>query len=234
MINYSIHITVHIFEDDHLVDSRYLFNDSPNCGIIGEDIIMPLRKINGNTYSIPNVTSNFSIRELWNWIDHLLFNDEKSTSHTNVLRFVQDYHIVKKYICFNGLRYCIQDLDKPVQYYVRYMGDSIDSPLEIQLLVSGNAGNLSIDNGIRYYMNSKESGHHNEPHVHVDIRHELSGSFSLITGKQLQKNNKIKPKDANAIKLMIMENQKEWIDYWNKHTDGLNVDLNQAFGLIQY
>lgn len=33
---------------------------------------------------------------------------------------------------------------------------------------------------------------------------------------------------------MIKSKQKELIEYWNEHTDGLTVDLNQALGLIKY
>lgn len=36
------------------------------------------------------------------------------------------------------------------------------------------------------------------------------------------------------IKQRILEHQREWLKYWNTHTNGLTVDLNQAFGLIEY
>ena len=32
----------------------------------------------------------------------------------------------------------------------------------------------------------------------------------------------------------INEKRNELIKYWNEHTDGLTVDLNQAFDLIKY
>ena len=82
-------------------------------------------------------------------------------------------------------------------------------------------------------MYSKEAGTHNAPHVHVDIRHEVSGSFSLIDGKQLS-DGKISKKDKKKIEKVITDNKKKFLNYWNQHTDGLTVDLNQALGLIQY
>ena len=36
------------------------------------------------------------------------------------------------------------------------------------------------------------------------------------------------------IKEIIENNQKDFLIYWNEHTDGLDVDLNQALGLIHY
>lgn len=105
--------------------------------------------------------------------------------------------------------------------------------IEIQLLLCMDAGSVFEDDGIRYYMNSREAGKHNEPHVHVDIRHETSGSFSIITGKKLSK-GKIKTSDVRKIQMMIANHQAELINFWNEHTDGLTVDLDQAFGLIGY
>ena len=89
------------------------------------------------------------------------------------------------------------------------------------------------DDGIRYYMNSKEAGKHNLPHVHVDIRHERSGSFSIITGEKLS-GDRIRSSDEHKIRKMIAKRRAELFDFWNKHTDGLTVDLDQALGLIGY
>jgi diadenosine tetraphosphate (Ap4A) HIT family hydrolase len=113
------------------------------------------------------------------------------------------------------------------------MGHAIEDTIEIQLLLCMDAGSVFEDDGIRYYMNSREAGKHNEPHVHVDIRHETSGSFSIITGKKLSK-GKIKTSDVRKIQMMIANHQAELINFWNEHTDGLTVDLDQAFGLIGY
>lgn len=113
------------------------------------------------------------------------------------------------------------------------MGHAIEDTIEIQLLLCMDAGSVFEDDGIRYYMNSRETGKHNEAHVHVDIRHETSGSFSIITGKKLSK-GKIRISDVRKIQMMIANHQAELINFWNDHTDGLTVDLDQAFGLIGY
>lgn len=45
---------------------------------------------------------------------------------------------------------------------------------------------------------------------------------------------KSKKNDIKKIERMIMNKNKEFLKYWDEHTDGLTVDLNQALGLIQY
>ena len=134
---------------------------------------------------------------------------------------------------FNGLRYSIGATEKPITYFLHRMGHGIEDTIEIQLLLCMDAGSVFEDDGIRYYMNSREAGKHNLPHVHVDIRHEDSGSFSIIDGKQLSK-EKIKSSDVKKIQRKIAAKKEELIKYWNEHTDGLTVDLDQALGLIGY
>ena len=54
----------------------------------------------------------------------------------------------------------------------------ISNTIDIQILVSSDAGAVFEDHGIRFYINSREGKRHNEPHVHVDIRQgEGSGKF---------------------------------------------------------
>ena len=45
---------------------------------------------------------------------------------------------------------------------------------------------------------------------------------------------KIRTADVRKIQMMIANHQAELINFWNEHTDGLTVDLDQAFGLIGY
>lgn len=141
--------------------------------------------------------------------------------------------VIQKYLVFNGLRYSVGATEKPIAYFLHRMGHGIEDTIEIQLLLCMDAGCVFEDDGIRYYMNSREAGKHNLPHVHVDIRHEDSGSFSIIDGKQLSKEI-IKSSDVKKIQKKIAAKKEELIKYWNEHTDGLTVDLDQALGLIGY
>lgn len=233
-MNYKIHLTAHVYSEEELRDDLYLDNNSTNCGILGEEIIAPLKAINSKEMPIENVPDTFSARELWDLLDHMMYENVVSPYGNSVLSDVQQYHLVKKYLCFNGLRYTVWALDKPLLELLHAMGHNESEPVEVQLLVCADAGEVGRDDGIRYFIRSKEAGQHNEPHVHVDIQHTESGTFSLITGEQLQKEEKVKEKNARKIKDMIFKHQKEWLKYWNEHTDGLSVDLNQALGLINY
>ena len=231
-MNYIFHITVHVYAEEKLAD-RVLVLHSKNYGIVGKDIIAPLRKINGKEYYIKNVQDEFKVEELWDWIDFKLYGNSLKSENNDIIGFVQEYNIVEKYLIFNNLRYTIEDTNKPLLNYLHNMGISETEKINIQLLINSDAGTIFKDDGIRYYIHSKESGRHNTPHVHVDIRHEVSGSFSLIDGSQLSGEG-IKKNDVNKIKKMINSKKKELVKYWNEHTDGLTVDLNQALGLIQY
>lgn len=230
-MDYTFHITVHVYAEERLNDNILTLH-SKNYGIVGKEIIAPLRKINGKEYCLKDVSSEFSVNELWNWIDLKLYG-KTSEENNDTLSFVQEYNIVEKYLLFNHLRYTVTNTHKTLRYYLDKMGVSEEEIINIQLLVSSNAGTVFQDDGIRYYMYSKEAGTHNSPHVHVDIRHEVSGSFSLIDVKQLS-DGKISKKDKKKIEKVINDNKKELLNYWNLHTDGISVDLNQALGLIQY
>lgn len=233
-MNYRIRLTAHVYSEEELRDDLYLDNNSTNYGVVGEEIIAPLKAVNGHEISIENVPDAFSTRELWDLLDHMLYEKVESSYFDNVLSFVQRSQSVEKYLCFNGLRYTVWALDKPLLELLHAMGHNESEPVEVQLLVCADAGEVGRDDGIRYFIRSKEAGQHNEPHVHVDIQHTESGTFSLITGEQLQKEEKVKEKNARKIKDMIFKHQKEWLKYWNEHTDGLSVDLNQVLGLINY
>lgn len=229
-MDYMVHINVHVYAEEKLEDS-VLTPHSKNYGIIGKEIISPLRKINRKDYLLKNVQNEYSVCELWDWIERKLY--ENVFTPDNVLNFVREYNIVEKYLVFNNLRYTVGDESKPLKIYLQKMGVLETDIVNLELLVCADSGTVFKDDGIRYYMHSKESGKHNVPHVHVDIRHEQTGSFSIIDGTQLS-DGKIKRSDKKRIQEKIKCKKKELLLYWNNHTDGLTVDLNQALGLIHY
>lgn len=231
-MDYIFYIMVHMYAEDKLNDSILALN-SENYGIFDKEIVEPLKKINGQQYCIKNIQKDFSVEELWNWIDYKLYGDTLKFQDNNIYHLVKDSMMIEKYLVFNELRYTIEDIKKPLSYYLERMGVSECQKVNIEILLDSNAGTIYEGDGIRYYMYSREYGKHNFPHVHVDIRNEVSGSFSIIDGKQLS-DGKIKAKDRKKIENKINEKRNELIKYWNEHTDGLTVDLNQAFDLIKY
>ena len=228
----KIHVTVHAYAEEQLHD-EVLVPHSGNYGILGKEIVAPLRRINGKSFSIRNVEADFSIINLWDWVDERIYEIGAKFKTDSVLTLAEEFSVIQKYLVFDGLRYSVDSTEKPITYFLRLMGCKIEDTIEIQLLVCMDAGTEIEDDGIRYYMNSKEAGKHNLPHVHVDIRHERSGSFSIITGEKLS-GDRIRSSDEHKIRKMIAKRRAELFDFWNKHTDGLTVDLDQALGLIGY
>ena len=228
----KIHVTVHAYAEEQLHD-EVLVPHSGNYGILGKEIVAPLRRINGKSFSIRNVEADFSIINLWDWVDERIYEIGAKFKTDSVLTLADEFSVIQKYLVFDGLRYSVDSTEKPITYFLRLMGCEIEDTIEIQLLVCMDAGTVFEDDGIRYYMNSKEAGKHNLPHVHVDIRHERSGSFSIITGEKLS-GVRIRSSDEHKIRKMIAKRRAELFDFWNKHTDGFTVDLDQALGLIGY
>lgn len=60
----------------------------------------------------------------------------------------------------------------------------------------------------------RADGKHNEPHVHVDVRHEYFGSFSIMDGRKLTDDH-IKAKDIKKIQKRIADNREQLIDKLN-------------------
>lgn len=201
--------------------------NSDNYGIAGKEIIEPLRLINNKTLILNNIDNNYSVHDFWNWISNEIYSD----SIYNSISHKHDLDHTRKYFMINGYRYSINDETKSLLYYLSRM--KLNNIVDIQLLLSLNAGTVFNDDGIRYFMNSKEQGEHHVAHVHVDIRHEYSGAFAIEDGKQLT-DNYIPPKYVKKIQKKIEENRLMLFHFWNEHTDGLDVDLNQVFGLIEY
>ena len=230
-----VNFTVHIYAEERLCDELLTLH-SRNYGIVGKEIITPLRKINNKSIMF-DVVDSVSIKEFYGLIRSHIYSEKNNKSgqwnfENTILEFIQDFNILEMYFLKDGLRYSIGDENKSLEFYLHKLG--ILNKIDLQILVSADAGSVYEDHGIRFYMNSREGKRHNEPHIHVDVRRgEGTGSFSLKTGEQLS-GDSIRKKDKKIIKEVIEEHQKNFLEYWNDHTDGLDVDLNQVLGLLHY
>lgn len=106
---------------------------------------------------------------------------------------------------------------------------NIREDLHIFFMLSNQAGGIWTEDGLRYYMNAREAGRHNLPHIHVDYRHETSATVSLYDGEMIE--GDIPGKIMKRVKGKVLDNQKYLLECWNKMTDGLRVDLNVSFGV---
>ena len=153
----KIHVTVHAYAEEELRD-EVLVPHSGNYGILGKEIVAPLRRINGKSFSIKNVEADFSITNLWDWIDKRIYEIGAKFKTDSVLTLADEFSVIQKYLMFNGLRYSIGATEKPIAYFLHRMGHAIEDTIEIQLLLCMDAGSVFEDDGIRYYMNSRETG----------------------------------------------------------------------------
>ncbi len=101
--------------------------------------------------------------------------------------------------------------------------------LKIYFVFSNQAGEIWNDEGLRYYMHSREAGKHNEIHIHVDYKHKYSVSISLKDGSVLD--GDMPSKILKKAQKRIIENKRFLMECWNKMTDGIKVDINHYFGL---
>ena len=97
----------------------------------------------------------------------------------------------------------------------------IDDPL---LCIADISKHITVNDGLRYYMPSRESGSHNKPHIHVDYRYESFASICIGDGSLLS--GSLPSKVLKEARKKILDNQEFLLRYWNEKTDGLSVDIN--------
>lgn len=121
----------------------------------------------------------------------------------------------------------IEDPTIPLSTISKYY--DISKALHIFFVLSNQAGDIWVEDGLRYYMHSKEAGRHNLPHIHVDYKHECSATISLYDGKMVD--GDMPRRVMKRASKKIMDNQRYLMECWNKLTDGLRIDLNVYFGV---
>ena len=227
MMDLKVHLVVHVHEKDRIND-KYLLCGSIDYGIFPKEIIKPLRVVNGKTITIPN-GKIFQVDKLWNYLEESIYSIYDKSAYDYIR---ENSDILEKYFIFNGTRYSVDKTTNTVLYYLALVQSSDDDYLQIQILVSADAGTWCQKDGIKYYFYSNESTRHNEPHVHVSVKHERNGVYSLKDNRRLSGN--LNSRDEKKVKKVLTENKVELLNYWNKHTNGLTVDLNQVLKTIEY
>lgn len=166
-------------------------------------------------------TGNTSFRTFLNTIYH------KLGITTKARYFLEGKEYARLYVLIDGMLIAVDNKRLKVGAFINKNG--LSETIQTFLVYEVSAGDVwEREDGIRYYMNSNEQGH-NEPHLHVDYRHERRGTFSIITGEMLAGN--LYKKTQRSVKKRILNNQGYLVDFWNMHTNGLTVDLNHYFGI---
>jgi len=117
----------------------------------------------------------------------------------------------------------------------KYIDPQFVGFIRIGIYVCEEAGQFEKDGDLRFFFHSREKGKHNEPHVHVcDVGRNFEASMSVLTGELITKNTKMPRKYQIQAKKFILEHKVKFAKGWNMHTDGINIDLNNLFGLSNY
>ena len=169
---------------------------------------------------------NTTIRDVLIKISRRLKSSFEKRGHCTSLNWNSDMYLFSGFKLFYNNDWCyIFDLNTKIFDVVKTAGNSL--VLLIYVYVDKGGGIFDAE-GIHFFMNSKESGKHHLPHVHVSYQGE-EASISL-DGKVLAGGiNKKKQKVAIRI---INNNKADFLFKWNTLTDGENFVLSD--GIIKY
>lgn len=180
-------------------------------------------------YTFKDLSFEFSYDEVTSIKDYMMCVIEKMGFKTNLRQF-------QKNACDGAdpLRFLVCDqlisLDSHDRKFEEFLGRcGIINQINSIMLFWAGAGDVWNDDGLRYYMHSKERGKHKSPHIHVEYRHEEEVSIEILTGKKLA--GEMKEKRFKKAKQRILDNQKFLLQFWNDKTDGINVDINHFLGI---
>ena len=124
----------------------------------------------------------------------------------------------------------IENMDIIVETLLRKF--QIDGNLQLYFAFSALQGDIWREGQIHYYMQSREYGKHNRPHVHVNAGDRYSAAIDILTGEILA--GEIPGKYMKQIKNKVEKNRGFLIDCWNNMTDGINVDIDYRFGITSF
>lgn len=220
-ITIKVKIYVHAYAEEELrddllnVDQRFLYNPpevmNAICGVKDQVLEVIIDK-------------ESSVKEFENTLNSLIWGAKWKKTTDNCFEF---YYLFEE---------CRAVIDKPKERFLKYLHKYIDplktNQIEVAYYFCCDAGQILEAENLRFYMHSKEKGRHNKPHVHVeDINKGDECSIAILDGELLD--GKIKKKELRKAQQIIKDNQNLFIDYWNKHTDGINIDINFNLGLTK-
>lgn len=219
-----LQIETHVYEEDYLRDEileASLGDDIDSCGIIPPEIILPLRK-NRNPKIMLEYTNTTTIRD----VVHVIYD---------VFGFNEQDTVVLPRIAFlrGDVRYWIDDIDANFEILLeRHLDSQRTGEIHIAAYVSGDAGRICEEDGIRYFMNSRERGKHHEPHIHLLALDSCEEAVIIIKTREVI--GDFPRKLIKKARKKVEQNERFFLEQWNVLTDGLKVDINRYFGLINY
>lgn len=220
-MNIIIQIETHAYAEEKLCDEildENLPDDVQSCGILGPEIILPLRR-NRHCELKFEYTEATTVGE----VQHAVLEHIQSLNHGVWLAFLsggERFKIGDRNACFSKL-------------VEKYLDPCDTGKIKVAALVSLDAGVVCEEGQLRYVMHSGEAGKHHLPHVHVHTTsHEFEASISIQDGQVLAGN--LPPKLLKKARKKISEDRDFFLNCWCTLTDGLIPDINYHYGYIKY
>lgn len=214
-------IEAHIYAEerlnDNLLDSN-LPNDPQSCGILGPEIVLPLRK---NRYC--ELEFEYTEKTTLKEVKEAVLRRLESTTSPVKIAFFNDEE-----------RYWIGDINACFDELIaKYLDSGRSGRIRVGAYVSADAGLMCQEGNLRFYMHSREAGKHNRPHVHVrTTSYEYEASIDIENGKVLA--GELPGKLLRCAKKKILSERAYFMKCWNEMTDGLCPDINRHLGYIKY
>ncbi len=217
-------VEAHVYTEEQLQDEMLdesLGDDIDSCGIIGPETILPLRR-NRNLRIAFEYTEGTTIREVVNAVYNEFGYTDRNIAQWPRIAFLR-----------NEIRYWIDDLDASFKPLVeKHLDSQKTGEIHIAAYVSANAGSICEEDGIRYFMNSRERGKHHEPHIHLLALDSCKEAVIIIKTREVI--GDFPRKLIKKARKKVEKNERFFLEQWNVLTDGLKVDINRYFGLINY
>ena len=129
------------------------------------------------------------------------------------------------YLLIDGEMIFIGNLSIKLNDVLAYYGHQ--DVLNIFWVFSKYQGVVFKEGNIQYSMHSNESNH-NEPHVHVSVDGKQCASVNIRDGSIIC--GSIPAGKKKEVIDTIKNHTKMFIDYWNKRTNGIYVDIDYSLG----
>lgn len=215
----NVKIEAHCYQQDRLIDDVF---DSTSLMFLGSDAATSIKK---NRYS------------------EFLFDYDSETTLSDFSRAVlltlfdgKDCHCELKLriVGINDWLFVIEDSTQKFENILsKDQIPVIDDTIKVEVFISFNAAEYDRFNNLRYYMNSDENCGHNEPHIHVKVLGESKMNASIQIRHPEKYKGNLPSKYLKQAQKKIIKEQGQLLQFWNAHTNGLKVDINQALGITE-
>ena len=222
----QVRTEVHYYSREELCDGDLELRKLGR-GLYSEPFNAQLMKFHDKTIEV-EVTDQLTLGGFQNIVLSTVWKDYLGDSKEGEVEF---------YFLTSGNRYAIDNPAAPLYPALeKYLDSDSTGRIAVGLYVCEEAGHFKTEGKLRFSFRSGENGSDNEPHVHVSVIGQCYDEepFSVLDGRPLLKEPKMRVKYQNMTTDVILKNHAEFLEGWNAKTIGLKVDVNKQLGLIKY